>query len=108
MTQYKEFAETEREHAQRLGEYVRTTRRKIGKTQSQLAAAIGVLQSTIAAIEQGRTRLTVHRARLIAAYFGVSMDEFASGGRYKEDRIAALADRVKRAQAEISRLKAEQ
>ena len=62
----KEFHPAKRRAEVSVGESVRIIRELQEMSQSELAAASGIPQSTISAIENGRINLGVERAKLLA------------------------------------------
>jgi transcriptional regulator with XRE-family HTH domain len=66
--------DTEPMEDQRVGEWVRSERRRLGLRQKDLAAMAGVSDSTISRIENGRlTELTVRSIRTVAAAVGIQV-----------------------------------
>ena len=62
----KDFRAARRRVEVSVGESVRILRELQDLTQSQLAAATGIPQATISAIENGRVNLGVERAKVLA------------------------------------------
>ena len=61
------------------GDRLRIARRKLGLSQPQMAAEIGVSQSFVAAIESGRNDLSRALLRKLIARFGISADWLLTG-----------------------------
>lgn len=55
---------------------LRQTRRAAGITQEQLAAKIGMTQSTVSKCERGERRIDVIELRVICKAIGISLAEF--------------------------------
>lgn len=62
----RDFHKTQRTVEVTVGESVRIMRELQELSQNQLAALTGITQSTISAIENGRVRLGVERAKVLA------------------------------------------
>lgn len=62
----KEFRPAKRRVAVSVGESVRIVRELQGLSQNQLARRTGISQATLSAIENGRVRLGVERAKVLA------------------------------------------
>ncbi len=62
----KEFHSAKRRVAVTVGDSVRIVRELQEMSQNQLAQASGIPQATISAIENGRVRLGVERAKVLA------------------------------------------
>jgi transcriptional regulator with XRE-family HTH domain len=61
-----EFRPAKRRVGSSVGESVRIVRELQGLSQNQLAELTGIAQTTISAIENGRVRLGVERAKVLA------------------------------------------
>jgi DNA-binding XRE family transcriptional regulator len=57
----------------RVGESVRGRRKEVGMTQSQLAAEVGVLRTSVTNIETGRQKAPLHLLFRICAALGVEV-----------------------------------
>ena len=62
----KEFRPAKKRVAVSVGESVRIVRELQGLSQNQLAQRTGIPQATLSAIENGRVRLGVERAKVLA------------------------------------------
>lgn len=62
----KEFRPAKKRLAVSVGESVRIVRELQGFSQNQLAQRTGIPQATLSAIENGRVRLGVERAKVLA------------------------------------------
>lgn len=60
---------------QRVGESVRRRRKEVGMTQSQLAAEVGVLRTSVTNIETGRQKAPLHLLVKICAALGMETRE---------------------------------
>lgn len=60
-------------------ERIKELRKKLGKTQSQMAEEIGVSVDLISKIEQGQRSLSMSMLVLLAEYFDVSTDYILKG-----------------------------
>ena len=85
----------------RVGEWVRSERRRLGLRQADLAARAGVGRSTVARLEAGSfPELTVRAARTVAAAVGIDLPfaprsrRGASTERQIDWRHAALVEEV--------------
>lgn len=58
-----------------LGERIRTLRRQQDLTQSELAAALGLTQSNVSAIERGARGITIHQVVQLAVILRAPTDE---------------------------------
>lgn len=56
----------------RLGKSVRARRERIGLTQEELAARVGLLRTSISNIEHGRQKIQVHTLCALAEALGVT------------------------------------
>ncbi len=56
----------------RLGKLVRARRERIGLTQEELAARVGLLRTSISNIEHGRQKIQVHTLFALAQALGVT------------------------------------
>lgn len=61
-----------------LGLRILELREKKGMTMEQMAEALGMPYSTYWDLERGKSTLTAERLEQLAAYHGVSLDEFMS------------------------------
>lgn len=64
-----------------IGARVRTLRDEQGLTQAKLAAAMGLTQSNVSAMERGDRGLTIHQAVKLARILHVTVDELLTGAR---------------------------
>jgi len=63
----------------KLNESIRTLRKKLGLTQDQFAAKLGVKRSLIGAYEEGRAEPRLELLQKMAALGGISLDSFMEG-----------------------------
>lgn len=59
-----------------LGEQVRTRRKKLGLTQEQLAAAVGLTRTSVTNIEMGKQPVYVHILEKVAQNLRASVSDF--------------------------------
>jgi transcriptional regulator with XRE-family HTH domain len=64
-----------------IGARVRALRDERGLTQAKLAAALGLTQSNVSAMERGDRGLTIHQAVKLARILHVTVDELLTGAR---------------------------
>jgi len=64
-----------------IGARVRALRDERGLTQAKLAAAMGLTQSNVSAMERGDRGLTIHQAVKLAHILHVTIDELLTGAR---------------------------
>jgi transcriptional regulator with XRE-family HTH domain len=64
-----------------IGARVRSLRDERGLTQAKLAAALGLTQSNVSAMERGDRGLTIHQAVKLAKILHVTVDELLTGAR---------------------------
>src|ERR1044071_2449606 len=63
----------------KLNESIRTLRKKLGLTQDQFAAKLGVKRSLIGAYEEGRAEPRLELLQKMSALGGISLDSFMEG-----------------------------
>ena len=80
----------------KLGERIRELRRRDGRTQETLAAALGVTAQAVSRWEKGACCPDVEMIPSIANYFGVSIDELFGYDNEREKKIDALAEHIDR------------
>jgi transcriptional regulator with XRE-family HTH domain len=64
-----------------IGARVRVLRDERGLTQAKLAAALGLTQSNVSAMERGDRGLTIHQAVKLARILHVTVDQLLTGER---------------------------
>src|SRR5256885_1241324 len=64
-----------------IGARARSLREERGLTQAKLAAALGLTQSNVSAMERGDRGLTIHQAVKLAKVLHISVDELLTGAR---------------------------
>jgi len=64
-----------------IGARVRALRDERGLTQAKLAAALGLTQSNVSAMERGDRGLTIHQAVKLGRILHVTVDQLLTGGR---------------------------
>lgn len=62
-----------------IGERIRNARKNAGLRQQQLADLIGVVRTTLVAMEQGKRRVQPHELNQIAIALGMEADDFLQG-----------------------------
>jgi transcriptional regulator with XRE-family HTH domain len=75
-----------------LGERIRTLRRQRDLTQGELAAALGVTQSNVSAIERGARGITIHQVVQLATILRAATDEIL-GRKPIAEEDALIRDR---------------
>ena len=73
----------------KMGEMIRTLRRKAGKTQEALAEALGMSTQAVSRWESGGGYPDVEMIPRIANYFHVSIDELFGYDGDRQERIAS-------------------
>lgn len=81
-----------------IGTAVRQRRERLGMTQGQLAAAIGLLRTSIVNLEAGRQRVPLHTLYPICAVLGVEVAEMLPNVRavLAEDQLVLPIDGIER------------
>lgn len=89
-----------------LGERIRTLRRQRDLTQSELAAALGLTQSNVSAIERGARGITIHQVVQLAVILRAPTDEILGRKPMATDKDDSLvyARRFRRRLRKIDRL----
>lgn len=77
-----------------LGTKIRELRRRNGRTQEALAAALGVTSQAVSRWEQGGSYPDMEFLPSIANYFGVTIDEFFGYNNGREVKIDAIIKRI--------------
>ena len=78
----------------KMGEMIRTLRRKAGKTQEALAEALGMSTQAVSRWESGGGYPDVELIPRIANYFHVSIDELFGYDGDRQDKIRAVLERA--------------
>jgi len=79
-----------------LGERLRQLRRRNGRTQEELAEALGVTSQAVSRWETGSCYPDTELLPAIARYFGVSIDELFGYENERAQKIDELAERITR------------
>lgn len=77
-----------------LGNKIRTLRRRDGRTQEDLANALGVTAQAVSRWESGGSYPDMSLIPSIAHYFGISIDELFGYENQREQKIDQLAERI--------------
>ena len=78
----------------KMGEMIRTLRRKAGKTQEALAEALGMSTQAVSRWESGGGYPDVELIPRIANYFHVSIDELFGYDGDRQDKLRAVLERA--------------
>ena len=78
----------------KLGEQIKAFRRKDGRTQEELANALGVTAQAVSRWEKGICYPDMELMPSMANYFGVSIDELFGYSNQRTHRINALAEQI--------------
>ncbi|MBQ9121141.1 MAG: helix-turn-helix transcriptional regulator [Clostridia bacterium] len=79
----------------KLGEKIRELRRRDGRTQGELAAALGVTSQAVSRWESGGSYPDLEIIPSIANFFGITIDDLFGHTQKREQRIRAVLDQVK-------------
>jgi transcriptional regulator with XRE-family HTH domain len=65
-----------------IGSRIRDLRKRTGQTQLQLAELLGMVQSSVSALENGDIRPDLDALQTLSAHFRVSIDYLVNGGEF--------------------------
>ncbi len=78
----------------KLGEQIKAFRRRDGRTQEDLANALGITAQAVSRWEKGICYPDMELMPSMANYFGVSIDELFGYSNHRQQRIDALAETI--------------
>lgn len=84
----------------KLGEQIKAFRRRDGRTQEELATALGVTAQAVSRWEKGICYPDMELMPSMANYFGVAIDELFGYTNHRQERIDALANQITAMNAE--------